>query len=93
MRRWAFNLLGAWSQFWNAFWGGNRDQSFSSRSFEAAMLGRPWGRWAVRIIDGLFWFQPNHCARAFFSDGERTYRDPSDLTPPIKLPPEKLPLV
>lgn len=72
--RWALNVLAAWSQGWNAIWGGHRDQSFSSRSYEAALLGKRWGRVAVALIDGLFFFQAGHCRRAYQSDDERTYK-------------------
>lgn len=71
MRPWFINVTAAFSQFWNAFWGGNRDQSFSSRSYEARLTGRPWGRVAVPVIDLLF--GPGHCSGAYHSDTERTY--------------------
>jgi hypothetical protein len=67
-------VLAAWSQFWNAIWGGHRDQSFSSRAYEARLLGKRWGRIAVAIIDRLFFFDPGHCRRAYASDDERSYR-------------------
>lgn len=70
---WLLNVLGALSQFLNSFWGGDRDQSFSSRSWEAKISGRWWGGIAVAVVDALFWFQPDHCRRAYESDSERTY--------------------
>lgn len=72
MRRWANSVLAAWSQFWNAVWGGNRDQSFSSRSYEARLVGRWWGRIAVPVID--FVLGKGHCSVAYYSDDERTYQ-------------------
>lgn len=72
--RYALNVLAAWSQFWNAIWGGHRDQSFSARAYEASLMDRRWGVIAVALIDRLFWFQPDHCRRAFLADDERTYR-------------------
>ena len=71
MRGWLFSVAGAWSQFWNAVWGGNRDQSFSSRSYEARLLGKRWGKVAVPMIDALF--GKGHCEAAYRSDDERTY--------------------
>lgn len=66
----------AWSQFWNAVFGGNPDQSFSSRSWEAMRLGIWWGCEAVRLIDFgflLFAGERDHCWNAYQSDDERTY--------------------
>lgn len=74
MKAWAFNVIAAWSQFWNAFWGGNRDQSFSSRSYEARLLGKWWGYIAVPVVNALF-LNRNHCEEAYRSDDERTYSD------------------
>lgn len=74
MKAWAVNVGAAWSQFWNAVWGGNRDQSFCSRSYEAKLAGKRWAIVAVAVLDVLFFFQPDHCATAFHSDDERTYR-------------------
>lgn len=73
MTRWALNVLAAWSQFWNAVWGGDRDQSFSSRSYEAMLAGKWWGKVAVAVVNRLFWWEPDHCRRAYGSDDERTY--------------------
>lgn len=71
MGAWFTSVTAAWSQFWNAFWGGNRDQSYSSRSWEAKVTGRWWGPYSVRLIDLLF--GKGHCEGAFNSDDERTY--------------------
>lgn len=70
--KWLVSVAGAWSQLWNAIWGGNRDQSFSSRSYEAKLLGKWWGYIAVPIINAMF-RDPNHCANAYRSDDERTH--------------------
>lgn len=73
MTRYLLTLLAASSQWLNALLAGNRDQSLSSRSYEAWSKGLLFGRTALPAIDTLFWFQPNHCATAFLSDDERTY--------------------
>ena len=77
MTRWFVSVTAPWSQLWNAFWGGNRDQSFSSRSYEARLLGKRWGKVAVPVIDALF--GAGHCAGAYRSDDERTYGVPHDV--------------
>lgn len=71
MREWFISVTAAWSQFWNAFWGGNRDQSFSSRSWEAKTVGKWWGKYSVIVVD--FMFGTGHCEGAYLSDDERTY--------------------
>lgn len=73
LRQWIVAVCGAWSQLWNTILFGNRDQSFSSRAWEARLLGKWWGRPAVALINRLFWFEPDHCRRAYESDEERTY--------------------
>lgn len=71
MKKYITSIAGAWSQLWNAIWGGNRDQSFSSRSYEARLTGRLWGHLAVPMIDAVFY--KGHCRDAYYSDDERTY--------------------
>ena len=63
------------TQSLNMLLGGDQDQSFSSRSYEAMLVGRPWGRLAVTLIDALFYpiAGRGHCAGAYASDTERTY--------------------
>ncbi len=73
MIRYLFNILAAVSQFGNALLGGDRDQSFSARAYEASLVGKWWGHAAVAAVNTLFFFQPGHCARAYRSDNERTY--------------------
>lgn len=72
MNRYIASVAGAWSQFLNATLGGNRDQSFSSRSYEAALAGRWWGKVAVAVIDLLFVAELDHCRAAYLSDDERS---------------------
>lgn len=77
-KSWGQSVATAWSQFWNAIFLGNPDQSFSSRSYEAMSLGRPGWRFAVRVIDLLFRLvlrQRDHCLLSFNSDNERTYTE------------------
>lgn len=74
-RSYIINVLGTLTQGLNSLLGGNRDQSFSSRTYEAFVAGKRWGRIVLPLIDTLFypfggW---GHCARAYTSDTERTY--------------------
>lgn len=75
MKNYILNVLGALTQGLNTILGGDRDQSFSSRSYEAMLTGKWWGRAAVTIIDALFYpFDgKGHCEQSYNSDTERTY--------------------
>jgi hypothetical protein len=66
-------LTAAFSQLFNAFLAGNRDQSFSSRSFEGEQAGVWWCKLSRPMVDMLLFWQPNHCYNAYHSDNERTY--------------------
>jgi hypothetical protein len=71
MKPYVLRVLSMLTQGLNTLLGGNEDQSFSSRSFEARSVGRPWARAAVPLLDLVF--GKNHCERSFNSDTERTY--------------------
>jgi hypothetical protein len=75
MKTYLIGVLGALTQLLNALLGGDRDQSFSSRSFEARLTGKAWGYLAVPLGDLLFFWQPFHCLNAYLSDTERTYQN------------------
>lgn len=75
-------VLAAGSQFLNALTAGNRDQTFSSRSYEAAVVERKWLWWIPYLaINGVYALgqvilrQPvtDHCKEAYEFDSERTY--------------------
>ena len=72
MRPYVQRVGTAWSQFWNTVWWGNPDQSFSSRCWEARLLGQRWAFVAVPLVN-LIMLSPTHCRAAYLSDDERTY--------------------
>lgn len=72
MINWLSNVAAAISQFINALTCGNRDQSFSSRSYEARLYGKAWAYIAVPLIN-LVMLSKTHCLEAYTSDTERTY--------------------
>jgi hypothetical protein len=54
----AQRLAVSFDQLANAAFGGNEDETISSRAGKAARDGR---RWACVLCKLLDWFQPNHC--------------------------------
>lgn len=69
------SVLAAGSQFLNALTGGNRDQTFSSRCYEAAVIKRKWLWWIPYLLINALYrpWQRNHCKDAYEYDSERTY--------------------
>lgn len=66
--------FGAFSQLFNALIGkGNRDQTFSARAYEGRIKGVFWCKGASRVIDWLWFWEPDHTRRSFYSDNEITY--------------------
>lgn len=67
VRRYAMQVLIALDQLGNSLLGGFADETFSSRCWRWSRDGvRDWPR---RIIDGLPFWKPGHCLRAY--EGER----------------------
>jgi len=54
----------AFDQFFNALLGGWADETLSSRAW------RKYPRLA-RVIDTIFWFDPNHCFESYISETKR----------------------
>ena len=67
VQRYAMQVLIALDQLGNSLLGGFADETFSSRCWR---WSRDGGRdWPRRIIDGLPFWKPGHCLRAY--EGER----------------------
>lgn len=58
-------VLIALDQLLNAMFGGWPDETFSSRCWRWSEQGRDWPR---RIVDGLLWFDPDHCRESYESE-------------------------
>lgn len=54
----ARRLAVSFDQLANTAFGGDEDETISSRAGKAARQGRRWGCILCRCLD---WFQPNHC--------------------------------
>lgn len=78
MKAWALNLAIALDQLANVLLAGAPDETLSSRAHRMRVKGHRWWGWTADAIDGLLFFDPNHCARAYESE-RRRLQQPADL--------------
>ena len=65
----AWRLAVAYDQLANTAFGGDEDETISSRAYKAATRGRRWGCILCRLLDKI---QPNHCRQSVEPDeGEK----------------------
>lgn len=69
-------VLLAVDQLANTFLGGWADESLSARSWRERN-DKFWGI-ARRVIDVIFFFQPNHCEQAYMSEQLRLQSPPEE---------------
>lgn len=65
------NLGIALDQLLNAVLRGYPDETLSSRAWRMAVKQQPYWGWTQRFIDGLFFWEDNHCEASFLSEIER----------------------
>lgn len=58
-------------QLANALLQGKADETLSSRAYRAELKGRAFGKIFRPVIDGLFFWQYNHCYNAFLEEVNR----------------------
>ncbi|XWY20033.1 DNA helicase UvrD [Bisgaard Taxon 45] len=71
MRNYFFHLAVAFDQLFNTLLGGAADETLSSRTYRGAVLSAdPKRRWRVlhKIINGLFFWDKDHCKGAYDSE-------------------------
>jgi len=78
MKAWLLNLAIAVDQLGNVLLAGAPDETLSSRAHRMRAKGQRWWGWTAAAIDALFFFDPNHCARAYESE-KRRLQQPRDL--------------
>lgn len=77
---WIKAVLIAADQMINALCGGWPDETLSSRAWRWDAAGvRSWPR---RLIDALFFFDPDHCLGSFASEREGRQLPPEARPPP-----------
>lgn len=84
MKRFINQFLIAVDQLFNVLFGGWADETLSARAYRRSPESRFW-RIAMRVINGLFFWQDHHCRRAWISEVERKhYPSPYLLVSPLE---------
>jgi len=61
----AWRLAVSFDQLANTAFGGNEDETISSRAGKARLKGKPWACVLCRLLD---WFESDHCASSIEPD-------------------------
>lgn len=75
---WRWQILIAYDQLVNTYFRGWADESISSRAYRYS-LSVPCDncQWAKKLIDKIFFFDPNHCEESYKSEKERLQMPPA----------------
>lgn len=73
MKRYFLHVLIALDQFLNAVTGGFADETLSSRIYREARTGRRGWVVAEKCVNRLFFWQDEHCRRAWLRERQRTH--------------------
>lgn len=76
MRIWALNVAIAIDQLANAVLRGDPDETLSSRAYRMHMKGQPYWGWLANAIDWVFFWDEDHCRKAFESERQRVSAKP-----------------
>lgn len=71
MKAWLINVLIAIDQLAHAIVGGMPDETLSAASFRWEIQGKRV--WARRVIDGLFFWDRQHCYKSWRAEAERRH--------------------
>lgn len=64
------NILIAIDRVINAMLTGDPDETLSSVAYRKWRDKGPWG-FMMHVVNGLFWFTPEHCRLAYIHDRDR----------------------
>lgn len=70
MKNYIFNILVAIDQLINVFLRGYPDETLSSRAHRAYVQNKPF-KFFRHIINGIFWWQKDHCLSAYMYEKQR----------------------
>lgn len=63
----------ALSQLWNSLWGGYPDETICARAWRGHVNGKKNWSLFVRTVNGIFFWQSNHCRGAFNAEVARAH--------------------
>ncbi len=75
MARYILNVLIGIDQLFTTLLGGFPDETMSSYAYRLAIQRKPFG-FMCRVIDALFYWQPNHCRLAYLDEVKRRQMPP-----------------
>jgi hypothetical protein len=86
MKQWAFQVLIAIDQLFNALLAGWSDETLSARAARMRDKGQRFWGWTANAIDLLFFWQknPGHCDRALYAERVRSQLPPSLRGSPVQ---------
>ncbi len=70
LKQYIINLLVAFDQFINVLFSGQPDETISSRAWRCKDVSSFW-KVMRKFIDLLFFFQPQHCFKAYLAELNR----------------------
>lgn len=70
LTKYIINVLVALDRVVNSAIGGNPAETLSSVAYRKWRDREPWG-FMMHVVNGLFWFTPEHCRLAYLHDRER----------------------
>ena len=70
LKQYIINLLVVFDQFINVLFSGQPDETISSRAWRCKDVSSFW-RFMRKFIDLLFFFQPQHCFKAYLAELNR----------------------
>ena len=65
------NNLIALDQLVNTILGGHPYETLSSRAYRAEQKGKLFGKFFRPVIDGIFFWQKQHCYRGYLAEKQR----------------------
>lgn len=68
--KYVLNVAVAFDRMVNAAQTGDPNETLSSVAYRKHRDGERFG-FMMHVIDAIFWFQPDHCRRAYFADRAR----------------------
>lgn len=68
MKQYLLNNAIAFDQQVNTLLGGSPDETLSARAYRTEQHGKVFGRFFRPLIDALFFFDKEHCHKAYLSE-------------------------